>query len=767
FLANKPIHARPISRISRLARLAQRNKLTTTFVVISAILLLSTATISSYSAWTLHQKSTELQSSLHRATRAEIAANQAKRTSDLHLLDSLMLQANTTRRTKAPGQRNGSLQTIRSAQTLLRSLEVAQDDLDNTLLKLRNEAVACLALPEYVCEHSWQIDSEGKAGISHEARLYAVSDKNGAIHIRRFEGSEHVVMLPEQGMRLARSLEFSPDGRFLAAMYGDDERFVVWRVDDAMQVVTPEPFSGPTCFFPDSSRIAICRYGDRRIVEIYDAESGKQTRSLKTSYDVYGLAVHPDNTKLATSFRNRILAIHNLEEAPKDNKAVMRMRLPFDSNSLQWSPTGSELCVGTDDGDIVILEFTPEGIRLNKVGSHNARVTRLCYLHGGSWLASRAHDSTTRVWDVDAARQEMTLSDSVLVSRNSDEGWLTVDDDLKKTVSAARVIPPAAPASTQRGRNSLAVHPSQPLAIVGSRTGVADVLHLNSMQLLGQLPIPNATGNVFSTVSPLGDIVTACSKGIHVWPVRTVEDKIHIGPARLLRAGSFKRMQFSQSGNTLVADGGSRALIVDMNDSHPDIETEEHEGLDNIAISPDGRFVATGTWDKRGVHVFDASNGKLVANLLPEFKTCSVQFSPDSQTLVTGTTEEYCVWNTADWKKLETLPFPTRSGVANVAFNAQRSWMALRMDRSIISLRHNGKELVQFHAFPNSRIEHIAISARGDFLVATTEHGCRSWDLKLVSDKLNELNLGGLDEQPFEDIDGRRSQVAIVVVAEE
>ena len=175
-------------------------------------------------------------------------------------------------------------------------------------------------------------------------------------------------------------------------------------------------------------------------------------------------------------------------------------------------------------------------------------------------------------------------------------------------------------------------------------------------------------------------------------------------------------------------------------------------GLDDVAISPDGRFIATSTWNVRsGVKVFDASTGKLLKSLLPNAKACSVYFDPDGKTLVTGSNTGYTTWEVDTWRSIGNLDFRSRGGRPCVTSNVKRSWTSYRVDRSDILLtRADGEEILTLRADANVIINSIAMSPEGDVLVAKTGDGCRSWDLAAVCRHLRDLKLGSLDDRPID-----------------
>ena len=70
--------------------------------------------------------------------------------------------------------------------------------------------------------------------------------------------------------------------------------------------------------------------------------------------------------------------------------------------------------------------------------------------------------------------------------------------------------------------------------------------------------------------------------------------------------------------------------------------------MDRIAISPDGHWVATGSWHNPLLKVWDAHSADLVFTRAMPARTTAV-FSPDGRWLATSTTE-YQLWEVGTWQ---------------------------------------------------------------------------------------------------------------------
>ncbi|HEY0436492.1 MAG TPA: serine/threonine-protein kinase, partial [Phenylobacterium sp.] len=146
------------------------------------------------------------------------AAQRSERDAKDKLWLSLYEQARVRRFSRQMGQRVDSL------DALAKAADIRPDE------RLRDEAIAALALPDVRPGPSWKATDERRRYAYDGAyRLFATSDDQGVISIRSVpEGRE--VQRIETG-RGGGHLYFSPDGQFVAHV-APDSKLGVWRVAD-------------------------------------------------------------------------------------------------------------------------------------------------------------------------------------------------------------------------------------------------------------------------------------------------------------------------------------------------------------------------------------------------------------------------------------------------------------------------------------------------------------------------------------------------------
>jgi tetratricopeptide (TPR) repeat protein len=163
-----------------------------------------------------------------------------------------------------------------------------------------------------------------------------------------------------------------------------------------------------------------------------------------------------------------------------------------------------------------------------------------------------------------------------------------------------------------------------------------------------------------------------------------------------------------------------------------------HGDCRHVAVSPDGKLVATGSGHGRGIKVWDAASGRLVRSLLPDETGTAPFFSPDGRWLVNGTGP---CWRVADWSEGPKAP----AGTWGVAFSPDGRLAAWGGGSGFIPLidPDSGRELARLEGPHQDRLSRMTFSPDGTLLIGTTiDSACvRVWDLRRIRQGLAELGL--------------------------
>ena len=244
-------------------------------------------------------------------------------------------------------------------------------------------------------------------------------------------------------------------------------------------------------------------------------------------------------------------------------------------------------------------------------------------------------------------------------------------------------------------------------------------------------------------------------RGLHRWPVRTeaegARSRLRVGPPELLIPASLGPAALSADGHTLAAVNLGRAEVIlhDLRE-HKTRVLGRHEGGHYAALSPDGRWVASGVWSGPTcpikVRVWDARAGACVRSLgLAEVNgDARVQFTGDGRWLVSTTRQEYRFWEAGSWEPGRELA-KERGGNLLVALGAARdgSLLAVARARSAVQLLDaSGDELATLTCPDQQSVFGTNFSPDGGLLAVCCDNQIvYVWDLRRLREELGKLGL--------------------------
>src|SRR5262249_18248426 len=163
------------------------------------------------------------------------------------------------------------------------------------------------------------------------------------------------------------------------------------------------------------------------------------------------------------------------------------------------------------------------------------------------------------------------------------------------------------------------------------------------------------------------------------------------------------------------------------------------------AFSPDGRWLATGNWQGRGVKVWDVQTGTLAHDFdlgESEEGTAWPAFSPDGKWLVTGTFAEYRFWEVGSWQKKHALPRENAGKtIGRIIFSPDGKMLAVFRSRSDVQLG-DPTTGAQFARLPTAGAPY-GFSPDGSLLVtfAGRDGAIQVWDIRLIRQQLEAMDL--------------------------
>ncbi|HKS38221.1 MAG TPA: hypothetical protein VJW76_13575, partial [Verrucomicrobiae bacterium] len=240
-------------------------------------------------------------------------------------------------------------------------------------------------------------------------------------------------------------------------------------------------------------------------------------------------------------------------------------------------------------------------------------------------------------------------------------------------------------------------------------------------------------------------LITSGAPGVWQWPLQ-IEDnqrRLVAGPPRSVDTSSCQRAAQSNS-NILAVVHGDFCRVYDTQTRTMLAQTGRHSNLLFVAVSHDGRQVATGASLGRSIKVWNAMTGELIRELASE-ETPGVLFSPDDRWLVAGTHDGYQFWNVGSWKRAHRVPRLDEANVSGVMdFSPDGRLMAAAHTRTLIKLYEpaTGAEIATLESPNWQEIGTMKFSADGTKLVvARATYAVEFWDLRRLRADLGRLGL--------------------------
>ena len=136
-----------------------------------------------------------------------------------------------------------------------------------------------------------------------------------------------------------------------------------------------------------------------------------------------------------------------------------------------------------------------------------------------------------------------------------------------------------------------------------------------------------------------------------VWDVETGKDIT----AQLFHGKNVNQVIISDDGQR-VATVGDGIGVLEAVSGREIFHIDAIRCMDNVILSPDGRWLALYDCDANNIRVWDTSAGKEVAQLKQYYWTGQMSFSPNGRWLAAGSGEIYArVWETGSWNLVAQL----------------------------------------------------------------------------------------------------------------
>jgi WD40 repeat protein len=235
---------------------------------------------------------------------------------------------------------------------------------------------------------------------SPDGRWLATGMGSGAGGIRLYDTQSWKPAVDFGGGTLVRTVAFSPDGQQLAT--GGPTESVLWDLTTQEQIVTLPGRDGDDSgasfdFSPDGRWLAYARSDKGEQVCFWDVIQRQEVAALHGHEGrVTSVVYSPDGTLLATSSWDETVRIWDARH--RESVATLTNHTAWVS-SVAFSPDGATLVsVGADH--LIRLWSTTDWRQVGTLKGHRHEIWALAIAPHGRWLATGSKDESVRVWDL-------------------------------------------------------------------------------------------------------------------------------------------------------------------------------------------------------------------------------------------------------------------------------------------------------------------------------------------------------------------------------
>ncbi|MCP5098248.1 MAG: protein kinase [Chloroflexi bacterium] len=433
---------------------------------------------------------------------------------------------------------------------------------------------------------------------------------------------------------------------------------------------------------PDELFVAVATSGGVRLLQLPELIEV----DIVLSGDVSGVAWSPNGRFLATSGPDNAIHILDTTDWSEENQ------LNSNGSVLAWSPNNDQLLIGSRSGSVVLWEIANTDVTTSWT-DHSSGVTAVSWSPDGTQFASGSSDDFVHVYDINEGSE---IRSTYRQDGVADLAW-SPDGNFIATAGGDGVVR-LETASGQQPR-SLNCTGDDPLQVVwlGNETvavGSADG-RIRICPIEARAPERELGGHadVIALVwlPENGRLVSVGGrdKTVQLWKrddgSRTVISYAFAGydQATVVEwSPNGELLAIGTEAGTVVIWSRITGVIVSVTGGHA-------EGVNSVAWSADGLFIATGGQPDNNVRVWEASTGALVVNLVGHRDVVTaVTWGADSNIVASsGFDTDLQLWSVTDGDEADSFPLNAQGAVldtawspdgSNIAVVGQTGWVQLR-----------------------------------------------------------------------------------------
>ena len=469
-------------------------------------------------------------------------------------------------------------------------------------------------------------------------------EDSGRIDVRDARTGESVRTFPAHDPDV-NLVAFSPDGARLATT-GDDGTLKLWEPRSGRHLRT---FTGRgpvwgAAFSPDGTRVA-ASWWEESAVRVFDVATGRRVAEIPAETVSLGMSFSPDGRRLAIPTYDSGALVVDL----RDGAVEHRLRGQEGLTDAEWSPDGLWIATSSPDASVWIWDART-GRERRKLTTHRSAVVAVDWSADSRSLATGSEDGTAKVWSVDRGRLDEVVTievqeqgGGVWVAFSPDGRRLMTGDQHVTAVKVWDVQPgggaewPVLPAPAGPG-GAVEFTPDGSAIAVGGEDGALTLYDPHTGELTGMsAPAGDAGGGPVTALARGDGLAALTGRGVRVWDAAGRRERFDLPPHE-----DAVDLAWSADDSVLAVARTDGVVLVDRTGATLGrLPGDPARRLTAVAVSPDGRLVASATIDAGypqmpdgDVVIRDRRSGVRVAKLASS--ATALAFSHDGKRLATA-----------------------------------------------------------------------------------------------------------------------------------
>ncbi len=573
------------------------------------------------------------------------------------------------------------------------------------------------------------------------------------------------------------NLHTSQDGEFIVSSSAD-KTACVWTILGEKKFCTQHESDVTDALLTADNSLLVTSSLDGS-VRLWDGQTGEPLEMFQYGTGILDIDISPDEKILTAGREDGFLSVVNLSTR-KDVFIINFSSGPITTVSFQ--PDGQWMAVGTKNGDVRIWRVMT-GLSLSGP-DHNEEVFNLAFSADGKWIVSAGADSAARIVKTESGGQYRVVKHDDWVEDvafGPDSSWFaTVSDDnlvrvietqtgLEKLrmnhgsyVQRVEVSPNGHwiistgydhtarlwdsqtgalmfEASIEGIGSSLVFSPDGKKIIAGDRDGnitIWDISLLNARA--GYINFPEFINKAKFDFAGEWMLINTDDKNL--WQIPSDQlTTLHDGTlgtkvlsfqeltAQLKVSPDSKWVAISENSETF----NSRAILYNL-ETKVLHSLPHNSDISGLAISTDGKFLATTNQGNVNVYIWDIESGQQVGLIPFEEVAFTSAYSPKDPILAIGFVNKTILWNTVTNKEVATLR--QVGSIKSITFSKAGEWLATTSsDGSIYVWDMNSTDFTQprYEFIQGGSVTSLDFNSNRNWLASAGVNGfVYLWDLE-------------------------------------